>query len=538
MGSGGQTSKPSSAPPQASSQRTQGTINKAARSIQTPGAVSKIGGNLQSAEQKVQEEANAYTQGAKQKSFNLGQDQLEKAASGEQGAMGAVGQRLNQQMADRAEAFQPKTQYQLQEVQDIQSNPGIKNMYRREVGPQYGRGESAFDAMLLQKNPEFQKQRAELVQKQQALSSDVGQKKTALSEQAQKDYDQNFARDTADIRNRLGGIGESELDAARKYAEEVNARRAGIDIGQIAGTEEQQLAQALQQELEPGGSSLYGRAGKLLSNKDLLDQINEQEYIRKGGNVGMEDVLNENQAAKFNRVMGLLGDTRAYQAGKGAGEDITRDTGGLKEALKQRAVQRRMEMDAQQQAKLADLQSQLGTKAYGLATGRNKEMESFKNNLAGMLYGAQQDWRSRNADQIPAGAFNPNDPQGTGAQEAYQNAINALNLQNYGAYGQNASWRDLVDQSNAGDINAIYQDLGMQDQVGAGAGVNTSFDKQRMFQDALNQAGLGYIGNVDYSKYVGSKFPTIQQALQPPPQTGPVTLSGSGPVYNGLGGWV
>ncbi len=540
--SGGTGAKPSGSAPQTSSQQTQSTINKASRSIQTPGAVSKIGGNLQSAQQKVQDEANAYTQGAQNKSFNLEQGQLEAAASGDQAEMGNVGGRLNQQMADRAEAFQPKTEYNLQDVADIQSNPGIKNMYRREVGPQYGRGESAFDAMLLQKNPEFQKTRAQLVQQQQALTSDVNKKKVDLSEGAQKSYDENFARDTGDIRNRLGGIGESQLDAARKYAEEVNARRAGIDIGQVAGSEEQQIAQSLQQELTgAGGTDTYARAGKLLSNKDLLDQINEQDFIRKGGNVGMEDVINEDQSSKFNRVMGLLGDKRAYQAGMGPGEDVTRDTGGLRNALKDRAVRQRQQMDAQQEAKLRDLQSQLNNKAYGLTSSRNKAMDNLRNNLLAEISAASSmSTMNPNTGGIQSPVTSAaRDPRVSGGQ---LDAIRNLNLQNYGAYGQNAGWRDLIDQSNMGDVNATYEDLGWQDRVGAGAGVTSDFDKQRLYQDILNTAGVdaNFIGGRGADYYtqnlpnVGKiQFPTIDESLLKNPQ-----LSGSGPLEAPHTAWV
>lgn len=493
-GGGSSSATPGPKPVSASgqnTQRTQATINKAAQNIKTPGIVSKIGGNLQNSQAKVQEEANAYGQAAKQKSFNLDQSALEGAASGDQNQYGAVAKRLDQQQADRAEQFKPQTQYQFQEVQDIQSNPGIKSMYKREVGPQYSRGEGAFDAMLLQKNPEFLKQRSELVQKQQALNNLVGKEQTDRTAQAQADYDANFARDTGDIKTRLGGIGESQLDAARRMAEEVNARRAGIDIGSIADQEEQALQDALAQELSSGGTSLYGRAGKLLKDQNLRSLINEGDYIKKGGDVGMEDVLDENQASKFNRVAALLGDNRMYQAGKGAGEDITKDSEGLREALKQTAVQKRMERDAEQQAKLSGITSSLGSKAYQMQLARDQDAENYRNQLADMVYAAQNAQGGGDPSAFNVNALNLDENR----IAQIRNQLGGLNFGQYGDVGKTQSWRDLVDQSNLGDINALYEDLGYDDRVQAGSGVKTDFDRDRAFNDALSMFGVPAAGN-------------------------------------------
>lgn len=505
MGGGGATTgqsgpRASKQPQPVSTQQQQANINKAAAKAQTPKTVGNLQTSLQGAKQNVQNEANQYLQTAQNKSYDVGKDVLSKAAEGDQTALQNTQQALYGG-AGTADQFKPQSQYQFQGIQDIQTDPGIRAMYKKEVGPQYSRGESAFDSMLLQRNPEFQKTRAELLQQQNALTQDVGKLQDTETQEAQKALEANYARDVGNMRTGLEGLGQGILDPLSKQAEEINARRAGLDINSIAAQREAEEALNIQNQLLPGGKSLLGRAGMMLQDPGLrssiIGGINPQQFIQRGKTLSAQDLAQQADAEKYNRIMGLLHDQRSLQAGGGAGEDISQNIGGLDEAIKNAAIQARQAKDAQQQALLNQMQDSLGGQAQMRMTSRDQDiMNQYKAAIQQAANAASQANTMQGVTQFGQ-AIGANTGKFKDVWDPKNNDPNAVRARNilgnqdllkqYSNYGQKLGFQDMLDTNQANQFNQILQDLGSDPMYHSGALGSTQFN-QGALQDYLKGA--------------------------------------------------
>lgn len=337
----GGEAKPQAAAPQGASQIVQKNQGKQ----QAPQSIQNIGTSLNEADTNLQNEANSYVQAAKTKDFGMKPEDLEGAIAektpGDKTT--AVLGRLSQ-AAPTAEAFQPKTDVNVQDVNLLrpqtdatgrQSNVGLEQLLRRDYGPEYSGNQAKLDTNLLTRTPGFNLIRDQLVNRQDALTKQAKDDQTSKTQEAQDAETANFNTGTQGIKDYLGTQSQNLINTNKAQVDQENAAR-----------------DALRQTLQSGGSvaDLDSRSKEAMAklNEDfkagnpralqfLKDSgVSPQDFYAVSGNLDREkdygQFVDQGESDRFNRINELLGNKDALAAG------TTSDRAGFNTAGYQKAV--------------------------------------------------------------------------------------------------------------------------------------------------------------------------------------------------------
>lgn len=327
---------------------------------QAPADLGKMAGTVTGARQSLQNEANAYVQGA---------DDPEEAQTAQAGQ--AVKQFAETgQKADWLDALNSKrlvsgpdlkTSTKVEDINLLENDAGIRELFRRQQDPEGTIGEASLDTALLRGNQDFARNRDALMKDYGALQSERMKMPEELRRQAQS------AVDKAAEARRLAVMGEAEKLAAnydtiaKQREAEFDAQLASLEAARRAQLEKD--AQAEIQAMIDSGS--YNELAPYLSTEGL----DLGQYYTPGmtaENTSWEQFYGEPEAQGFERLMGLLGkgDTRAVGslAGKSAQDALG---GGFtprgREEMKQKAIEaaagRAAEAKAAQEAEAARVQA-------------------------------------------------------------------------------------------------------------------------------------------------------------------------------------
>lgn len=383
-GSSGQSSGKSGNPPSASSggynpKSVQSAYSRIGQSLQLPTqTLSKAQSDIQSGQQRLQEESNKYAaagETAKQ-GYQLSQDTLKAAADGDKDAFQKTGERLTA-AAPQVDAFKGLGE-QIPNIDNVKDNT---KAYAPTAGPNYTAGQSRMDAALLRRNPEYLKIQQQLLADQAALRKEndtaVEEKTKAQTEALGTAYKDA----TSDIKGRLGLLGNEITDAAKAKESAEDQRRAGLDVNTIAQQEYAKLKDQIRQDLKTADprSQQYRSA-------QYLDSLKPEDLIRQFVNVDRDtdwkEFIDQPGAERYNRIQGLLGSSDMLTPSQmGAGADYAFDTGNAYRSILEAITGKRAAADEYGQQQI----DQIRAAATQRAAETQNSMKSEYDRIMGQI---------------------------------------------------------------------------------------------------------------------------------------------------------
>lgn len=424
-GGGGNTTKA----PEITAGDRQKAINIQSTKQATPKITEQLGTNVANAQTSLQDEANKYTQGYKDKDYREGvnNDVLGKAVQGDEQAYNQAFNRATKQNYGQVDEFKPATDTTFQDISDLQSRGGIQNVFRRQEGPQYSNADASYDSMLLTRNPEFRQIQQQLSQKQQALQAQDAQYRSTLPGQAQTLADTGFQNATTGIQSDLGNYQQGIENPLRQKMAEENARRQAMDYQAAARDFENQQMADIAKTYSGGPNTIEQRAAK------QLGFIDPNQYMSVDKDTDWREFASGSDAAQYNRIMGLLGKTDTLNQGAGPGQAVSFNQQGLRDALWQNAMQKEHAIEDPLQAQKSAILAQ-----------KQKEAEEVTNLIR--QYGGYTPFGGTTIGNqaIPGGGYTP------------------------GTYDKplNINGADLLSAEQATQLNALAPQIGEAAQYG------------------------------------------------------------------------
>jgi hypothetical protein len=374
--------------------------------VDTPDFTKSMQSQLSEADKSLQSEADKYIEGAgKQAStYTVDDKTLDSAVGGDQAAQDAARKALSAEMVDY-EDFTPQTQYQFDNVANLDSSAGLDQLLKGESRGKLSAREIAFDRGILERSPEFIKIREALKGQQSSLIDKAGQMSTGKTEEAQK------LIDTA-IGNAKTGVETGLSNREKQLLKENEAEAAGINK---ARTEMQKagIPKEVQDQVIAIKKGLAGTYEDSLRMDQMLMNagIDPSKFMTWNTNVTAQDVIDEKEASKFNNILSLLGKGGdAYIAGKGAGDAFSFDKNKASDAIVATAQQDRKNTDTKLNTEMADLikaiEGRVGTQNESRKVRYSQQQQALLNRIRNELGG---DFNKLNLEQVNAMFSGPNE---------------------------------------------------------------------------------------------------------------------------------
>lgn len=412
---------------------------------QNPALLNRAQSSLSSADTALQNESNAYVQKAKDKSYALNEGDINNYVTGLRST--EAGDALLNHGKDQAEAFKSAQNFDLNDVNQLQTDAGVKNALRNEGGNDYTAGMGAFDLAALHRTPGFDQLRASLGDKKKALVKKADDYSTSKTAEAQAALDSNLARDQGLFRTGLASRGADLTAGDEARAAAANAASQAGQAGTVKTAADAARAKVLA-ETDPSK-----RLAPYLGGDDGIDA--SQFY--KGATSTGADMINADEASQFNRINAALGrsDPNSLVAAGGGARSGTFNATGYGNALYDAATGKR-------QARDTDLQSQIAAITGGFASRVNPDQE-------------------RVAEMDPINA----ELQSQYGDVWGQDGIDSRNYMTGSADPLN-----YVNQGDLDQLNPLYKELGQDNPYAVGNVGKGSFDADA-YKSALTQALAG-----------------------------------------------
>jgi hypothetical protein len=317
----------------------QSIINYQSQSQKTPGLLKDMSSKMDQAKTSLQDESNKYVQGYETRDYREGADAnvVKTAVEGSNDSFNKIRDRLTQAKA-QAEEFKPQTNTQNFGVEELQTRSGLKSLFQKEnAKPQYSQADSAFDAMLLARNPEFRRVQQELEQKQKQVSDYGTRQREEAYKRAQEIAQKRDEEARSQIRGELSGYQSGITGALQKEQERLNADRSRVD-------KETVLRNALNENLEAAMKGVRGIGGvgqRISTELGIEDPMTLDKYLSINNINDYRDLASKEDASRFNRVSDLLGTSDYLMEGKGAGSAYNLDQNAVRQALIDEAIAER-----------------------------------------------------------------------------------------------------------------------------------------------------------------------------------------------------
>lgn len=433
-------------------------------SVDTSKQTGRIAGDIRSANDKLQAEADIYGQKASNEAagYSLDPFTLEKAADGDAAAMSKTQARLAKSKADPFESFGGLKDEELPSSADALKNKDTYGeIFRPEATPNYGSGESRLQSMLMNRGSGFRAQAASLYGDQENFVKANDKAAIDKTKEANSFLDKAFSDATGEARTKLTGLSDEVTAAAQKKADAENIVRAGLDPKALSETEFKKLAEKLRTEFA-GATGATGRSLKYLDDPSNFDL---SSYINIDRQTDGSEFLDQAGADRFNRINGLLGNGKlATVSATGPGSQYAFDEAGAAAAIRAQMLGKRATEDQTLQSELDKIQA--------AATGRA---------------GADQGDALKNAqDYVTRSFLDQNEGQSPqeiqAEQEAYRQLFNPETNWNpyYTQQGglsapgsQPRTWQDLLNPQEAARMNELSGQLGTNGDYKAGTAYNT-----------------------------------------------------------------
>lgn len=340
-----------SAQPQASAGARGRVMARNVQKAQAPTNLGKITSDIGSAKQSIQNEANAYLQAADDP-YEQSREQVRSQVQNY--AQGAPQQDLSWLTQYRSapglvQDLEFKTDTGVSEdIPLLETDAGIRELFRRGQSAEGTIGEAALDAALLRRNQGFQQQRGEALKAYQELQKQKSDIQSTARSDAQAKRNEAADAWKRMITDEASGMTSQLEDLARQREAEFDS-----SIGGAADASRQraaQDAQAYADELAGNYSDpLMQQAIRSSFGQGTLDQniIDPYQFYTPGNlsadQTSYQDFYGEPEAQQFEKLMGLLGGGETRTAGRYAGKTAADVYGGsldkdrLREAILGRA---------------------------------------------------------------------------------------------------------------------------------------------------------------------------------------------------------
>jgi len=282
--------------------------------------MSQVSEKLGKAQTDLQDEANAYVKAGKDKQvYSIPNADIEKAISGDETARGAVSKTLSQTLPAPIEKFEPKTDYNLEEIETFKSTPGVARYLRSEYGPGYTAGQAMFDTGRLQSSPEYYNTLRSLEGRQQDLTKQakaLGAADTGVEAQVRKAGEENLTtaqkaikKFLEDQQGALTTANQGELTTYLSDLEKLKGNPNAVGQTSLASSDASKRIQQVIKErpdlakyLTPEVMATFGiDPGKFVNFADTTGLTADSFY-------------NADEAKRFNSIMSLLGTGGAAKA--------------------------------------------------------------------------------------------------------------------------------------------------------------------------------------------------------------------------------
>jgi hypothetical protein len=416
---------------------------------EAPQALEGIKQQISKNDEALQQQANEYTQAYKdQYQFDIENQALDQAIQSGYGSdeYKAADTLLQRQDPGAAQQFEGADDYRVSDVDLLKNDAGLGYLAGQGRGPQYTQGMGAFDVMLMKRDPYFNEMVNEIRGDSAALDKQIATTPDQLEQQAyeygqgQLQTAQGAAKDyIGDYRERLKTENEAEADAYEQAIRDLDREAIAAEQLGLVGDEVKGYFGGLYR-----GDRYNQQIEDVLGGYDPTDRIkfNETDY-------DYQDFLDSGEASQLSNVGGLLGTGEAYTEAQGPGEQYTVDKGGIYDQLVSQINQARNTRDLEQKSALQKIMDA----AEGRATAEDERLSGLK--------GSYEEDLQKMAQQIAAA----NRYRGVRADD-YQGFTDPnFYTKDYGA-------TDMLTAEEVAQLNAISQDLGMDQtyQVGGGGG--------------------------------------------------------------------
>lgn len=183
--------------------------------------------------------------------------------------------------AGLAERADWKVDHTLDSLDDIQTDEGIKGLFRSQGDAEYGGNEATLDMALLRKNGTFNEARDATVGQGKVMQAAVDKMRKDVSGDAQHALDENYNDWRSSVANSLTGHIDGYRDAAR-------------------GREK-----IFEDELAAGTKGALGQLRKGTYGVDQQDYYSDPTADAK--KVGWQDFVTEDEHGAWERILGALG---------------------------------------------------------------------------------------------------------------------------------------------------------------------------------------------------------------------------------------
>jgi len=442
-----------------------------------PEGLSDLRGRIDRNQALLQNRANEYTQQYQQQAsqkYDVTRPTLERAVSqgGEdfqriQGIMGRG-------MADMPDQFTGAEGLGVKGVDDLSTSAGLMRLASQGKGPRYTKGMSAFDVMLMQRDPTFLDTVSDIRIDERALERERGSLPGQLEAQAQQYGQERFEAGREKARDFLTER-ESQLKAQNQAeADAYNDMLRNLDVGTLGGEESERIRKQVEGDLtQEYGSRIAPQLEQAQANIADYLTVDQPDY-------GYRQFVDQTEADQFNRIMGMLGEGgQAYGAAGALRPQYSVDEGGYYENIAGQARDLRAQRDIDQRSLMDQILGGAQTRA-DIEDARVAELRgSYEPRLAQIGEQVLQENPFLREFYDPAMA------------SQYQDiTVDPLYARDLGAY-------DVLTPEEAQSLNEISADLGLTQAYGAGGA----------------EMGGGFLDEANYRQYLLDRLnPMLEQA--------------------------
>lgn len=320
------------------------------------GGVSNLGQQIAQNRQTLQDRSDAYMQGVRDdNTYDVSEGTLESAITGDDDAYEGISQTLSKQQAEYRPEFEGASGLEVRDIDLLNNQAGIQRLASRGKGPRYTAGMAAFDAGLMQRDPEFQRLVQETRADNRAFERDLAERPDALEAEAQEYADTalDTAQQTAEdyLTNYQKNLEAQNIAEQEAYAQ----RLEGLDREKIQREALDKALADIMPDLEQaaGGASLdrfLTTSG--IDPSDLISYLDSKD-------LDYRDFVDQGEADRFNRIAGLLGGGETYGAGRLPGDDqmFNIDQRSIEDRLFNEIIGKRNQASIEQENLMRDILS-------------------------------------------------------------------------------------------------------------------------------------------------------------------------------------
>ena len=358
----------------------------------------------------------------------------------------------------------------------LSNSAGQQQLASRGQGSRYSQGMSAFDTMLMQRDPNFTGLINDIQGQNRGLESQLEARPDELAAEAATYGGTALTGSQDKAKTYLTGKNSSLEAINQAEADAYNEELKNLDQGSIAAA----AGQSAYDQVEKDFGQEYGARGDRFIKGEAYDPsqfatFDEADY-------GLRDFVDKDEASQFNNINGLLGlGGQSYSAATGPGAQYSFDTTGLQNQLYTGAADRRAEEDRI----LSEEYQKIMNDAKLRADADDERRSGLRNTF--------------NADR-DAVTQSIIDSQGTDAQQWYNDSMQNSYQGNLGNPALDLQGSDVYTPEEVARMNSITNDL--TNVVGT-------------VQEGQHQNTGNFFNQDDYTKYLTEQMNAARDRYSP-----------------------